>query len=125
MATPTVAQVPVMPTVIPIFVSHGEKSEKFNGLYFEWWQHKMLFYSTTLNLAKFLTIKAPKFKEDEHDIQVIIVEDALKYSDFLCRNYVMSALIDSLCNVYSDKKTSKKLRESLDRKYKTKDTGAK
>ena len=37
----------------------------------------------------------------------------------------MNALTDSLYNVYSAKKTAKELRESLDRKYKTKDTGAK
>ena len=47
-ATPIVAQ--VMPTVMPIFVSLGEKSEKFNGLNFRRWQHRMLFYLTTLNL---------------------------------------------------------------------------
>ena len=37
----------------------------------------------------------------------------------------MNALTDSLYNVYSDKKTTKELWESLDRKYKTEDVGAK
>ena len=37
----------------------------------------------------------------------------------------MNALTDSLYNVYTDKKTTKELWESLDRKYKTKDVGAK
>ena len=37
----------------------------------------------------------------------------------------MNVLVDSLCNVYSNKKTTKKLWESLDRKYKTEDAGAK
>ena len=69
----------------------------------------MLFYMTTLNLAKFLIEDAPKLKEDEHDIQVINAIDAWKHSDFLCRNYVMNALIDSLYNVYSDKKIAKDL----------------
>ena len=36
----------------------------------------------------------------------------------------MNALIDSLYNVYSDKKTTKELWESLSRKYKTEDVGA-
>ena len=85
----------------------------------------MLFYLTTLNLARFLTEDAPKLKEDEHDIQVINVVDAWKHSDFLCRNHVMKVLIDSLYNVYSDKKTVKELWESLDHKYKTKDDGVK
>ncbi|KAL6326062.1 hypothetical protein AAG906_000937 [Vitis piasezkii] len=88
---------------------------KFSGLNFKRWQQKMLFYLTTLNLARFLTEDAPKLKEDEHDIQVISAIDAWKHSDFLCRNYVMNGLADSLYNVYSDKKTAKELWESLDR----------
>ena len=85
----------------------------------------MSFYLTTLNLVRFLTEDAPKLKEDEHDIQVISVVDAWKHYDFICRNYVMNALIDSLYNVYSDKKITKELWESLDRKYKTEDARAK
>ena len=74
---------------------------------------------------RFLTEEDSKLKEDEHDIQVINVVDAWKHYDFLCRNYVMNALIDSLYNVYSYKKTVKELWESLDRKYKTEDARAK
>ena len=124
-ATPTVTQAPVMPTTVPISVSPGEKPEKFSGLNFKRWQQKMLFYLTTLNLARFLTEEAPKLKEEERDIQVIGAMDAWKHSDFLCRNYVMNALTDSLYNVYTDKKTDKELWESLDRKYKIEDAGAK
>ena len=69
----------------------------------------MLFYSITLNLMRFLTEDALKFKEDKHDIQVIIVVDAWKHYDFLYRNYAMNVLTDSLYNVYSDKKTIKEL----------------
>ena len=43
----------------------------------------MLFYLTTLNLARFLTEDAPKLKEDEHDIQVISAMDDWKHSNFL------------------------------------------
>ncbi|RVW85618.1 Retrovirus-related Pol polyprotein from transposon TNT 1-94 [Vitis vinifera] len=121
----TCGEVPAMPTAVPISVSPGEKPEKFSGLNFKRWQQKMLFYLTTLNLARFLTEDAPKLKEDEHDIQVISAIDAWKHSDFLCRNYVMNGLADSLYNVYSDKKTAKELWESLDRKYKTEDARAK
>ena len=108
-ATPIVAQVSVMPTVMPISVSLGEKPETFNGLNFKRWQHKMLFCLTTFNLVIFLIEDAPKLKEDEHDIQVISVVDSWKHSDFLCINYVMNALSDSLYNVYLDKKTAKEL----------------
>ena len=65
---PIVAQVIVMPTVMSIFVSLGEKSKKFNGLNFKMWQHKILFYMTTKNLARFFTKDALKLKEYEHDI---------------------------------------------------------
>ena len=84
----------------------------------------MLFYLTTLNLARFLTEYAPKLKDDERNIQVISVVDAWKQSDFLCRNYVMNALIDSLYNVYSNKKTINELHESLDRNIKPRMLGS-
>ena len=123
-ATSIVAQAPVLPATLPISISHGEKPEKFSGLNFKKWQQKMLFYVTTLNLMRFLTEEAPNLKEDERDIQVINAVDAWKHSDFMCRNYVMNALTDSLYNVYTNKKTTKELCESLDRKYKTEDAGA-
>ena len=85
----------------------------------------MLLYLTTLNLVRFFTEEAPKLKEDERDIQVISAMDAWKHSDFLCRNYVMNALTDSLYNVYIDKKTSKELWESLDRNIKLRMPGPK
>ena len=91
MATPIVAQVPVMPTIVPISISPKEKQEKFNGLNFKRLQYKMLFYMTILNLARFLTQDAPTLKDDEHDIQVISDVDAWKHSNFLCRNYVINA----------------------------------
>ena len=98
-----------MPTIVPISISHGEKPEKFNGLNFKRWQQKTLFYLTTLNLATILTKKTPKLKEDERDIQVISVVDTWKHSNFLCKNYIMNSLTDSLYNVYLDKKTTKEL----------------
>ena len=55
----------------------------------------MLFYLTTLNIARFLTEDAPTLKEDECNIQVISVVDAWKNFDFMCRNYVMHALTNS------------------------------
>ena len=108
-ANPTMAQAPMMPTIVLISISPGEKLEKFSGLNFKRWQQKMLFYLITLNLARFLTEEALKLKEDECDIQVISAVDAWKHFDFLCGNYVMNALTDSLYNVYTDKKTTKEL----------------
>ncbi|XXG47036.1 hypothetical protein AAC387_Pa02g1746 [Persea americana] len=39
-------------TPASIMVSHGEKPENFNRTEFKRWQQKMLFYLTTLNLAR-------------------------------------------------------------------------
>jgi len=44
---------------------------------------------------------------------------------FLCRNYVLNGLQDSLYNIYCGIKTSKELWESLEKKYKTEDAGTK
>ncbi|KAL5547869.1 hypothetical protein UlMin_003100 [Ulmus minor] len=120
-ATPVVS--PAVPVSVP--VNHGEKPEKFSGLNFKRWQQKMLFYLTTLNLARFLTENAPVLKDDEQDIQAVSAVDAWKHSDFLCRNYALNGLTDSLYNVYSDKKMAKELWESLDRKYKSEDAESK
>ncbi|KAJ0031619.1 hypothetical protein Pint_12427 [Pistacia integerrima] len=94
-------------------------------MHFKRWQQKIFFYLTTLNLARFLTEDAPTLKEDEHNVQVISVVNAWKHSEFLCRNFVMNCLIDSLYNVYTLKKTAKELWESLACKYKTEDAGSK
>ena len=85
----------------------------------------MLFYLTTLNLAKFLRKDAPVCSENEADRQVVVAVDAWKHSDFLCKNYILNELDNTLYNVYSPIKTARELWESLDRKYKTEDDGMK
>ncbi|KAM1302106.1 hypothetical protein ACFX2H_013062 [Malus domestica] len=112
----------VMPVVIPSSTNHGEKPEKFNGTDFKRWQQKMLFYLTTLNLAKFLT-------EDAHvsgtTAEEVAAVDAWNHSDFLCKNYILNALDNALYNVYSPIKNAKALWNSLDKKCKTEDAGMK
>ena len=109
--------------------SHAEKPEKFNGLHFKRWQQKMLFYLTTLGLATYLTNDAPKVTLDgpsqEENCEKLTALDAWNHADFLCRNYVLNGLSDALYNVYGSMKTAKELWESLDKKYKTEDAGAK
>ncbi|KAL0431970.1 UNVERIFIED_CONTAM: hypothetical protein Sradi_0823000 [Sesamum radiatum] len=51
--------------------------------------------------------------------------DAWVYGDFLCRNYILNSLSDTLYNVYSSAKTARALWESLEKKYKTEDAGLK
>ena len=85
----------------------------------------MLFYLTTLNLARFLWDKAPVVSQDETDKEKVLAKDAWMHADFLCRNYVLSGLADSLYNVYSVFQSAKDLWDSLDKKYKTEDAGMK
>ena len=80
---------------------------------------------TMLNLAKFLREDAPICSENEADRQVVAAVDAWKHSDFLCKNYILNGLDNTLYNVYSLIKTARELWESLDRKYKTEDVGMK
>ena len=75
----------VVPISVPTHVSHGEKPEKFNGNDFKRWQQKMLFYLTTLILAKFLYEDAPVYSENEADRQAVAAVDAWKHSDFLSK----------------------------------------
>ncbi|KAL7253495.1 hypothetical protein ACSBR1_007932 [Camellia fascicularis] len=54
--TSTTVVAAIAPTPSPVMtapVNHGEKPEKFSGTDFKRWQQKMLFYLTTLNLARF------------------------------------------------------------------------
>uniref|UniRef100_A0A2N9G5F0 CCHC-type domain-containing protein n=1 Tax=Fagus sylvatica TaxID=28930 RepID=A0A2N9G5F0_FAGSY len=127
MSTETVQNIVVAPVTTPVTVpiNHGEKPEKFNGTEFKRWQQKMLFYLTTLNLAKFLYEDAPTLNENESDKQVVAAIDAWKHADFLCKNYILNGLDNTLYNVYSQIKTARELWDSLDKKYKTEDAGTK
>ncbi|KAK3013749.1 hypothetical protein RJ639_010041 [Escallonia herrerae] len=105
-------------------VGLGERPERFNGKDFKRWQQKMLFYLTTLNLARFLQEDAPDLGENP-DRQTVAAVDAWKHSDFLCKNYILNGLDNALYNVYSPMVNAKALWESLERKYKTEDAGSK
>ncbi|XP_057506051.1 uncharacterized protein LOC130789338 [Actinidia eriantha] len=71
-----------------------------------------------LNLAGCLTEGAPVVAENETGSQKVIARDHWKNADYLCKNYILNALEDSLYSVYNDMKSAKELWESLDRKYK-------
>ncbi|KAK6148887.1 hypothetical protein DH2020_016412 [Rehmannia glutinosa] len=109
-----------------VALAHGEKPPKFSGAYFKRCQQKMLFYLTTLGLSRFLKDDPPpSVEDDEVDNNRRIVVDVWNNSDFLCCNYVLNGPDNTLYNVYSTFKTSKKLWDSLEKKYKTEDVGTK
>ncbi|XP_048140251.1 uncharacterized protein LOC125316286 [Rhodamnia argentea] len=85
----------------------------------------MLFYLTTLNLTRFLNEDAPKLDEGETNKEKVAAVDAWKHSDFVCRNYVLNGLDNSLHNVYNPLKMAKELWESLGKKYKIENAGLK
>ena len=74
-STPTVVPLPTL-VMAPMTVSHEEKPEMFNGTEFKRWKQKMLFYLTTLNLARLLQEDAPALKENETDKQVVAAMEA-------------------------------------------------
>ena len=112
-----------LPKTLP--AHHSEKPEKFSGQDFKRWQNKMLFYLTTLSLARFLKEDPPNVNVNEADAQAVRAVQAWKDADYLCRNYVLNGLTDSLYNVFCVKQTAKELWESLDQKYKSEDAGTK
>ena len=104
----------------PVLLWKGRSQKNSMAKIFKRWQQKMLFYLTTLNLARFLTEEKPKLEEGTQDVQVVSAMDAWNHSDYLAWNYIMNGLADSLYNVYIEKQTTKELWESLDCKYKLK-----
>ena len=84
----------------------------------------MLFYLTTLNLVHVLKKECPKASEQPTN-ETFNATEAQKHSDFLCRNYILNGLVDSLYNVYSSFTTARGLWEALEKKYKIEDAGTK
>ena len=56
---------------------------------------------------------------------MVAAVEAWKHADFLCRNYLLNGLDNTLYNVYCAFNTARELWESLDKKYKTEDAGLK
>ncbi|KAF3638849.1 putative transcription factor MYB21-like [Capsicum annuum] len=53
----------------------------------------MFFYLTTLCLQKFTSEDAPEVPKETSDKEHFMIVEAWKYSNFLCRNYILSGLI--------------------------------
>ena len=103
-------QPPVTTGLAPnVAVSHAERPDKFKGGNFKIWKQKMIFFLTTLNLAKVLKEVAPVLAEDETDATVVAAEQSWRYQDFLCKHYILQSLDDTLYNVYCSKESAKAL----------------
>ncbi|KAL3737026.1 hypothetical protein ACJRO7_025880 [Eucalyptus globulus] len=85
----------------------------------------MFFYLTMLNLTKYLSEVCPIISPNEQDVTTLGALEAWKHGDFLCRNYILNCLVNSLYNVYCNIESAKQLWESLEKKYKTEDAGTK
>ncbi|KAL2504458.1 Retrovirus-related Pol polyprotein from transposon TNT 1-94 [Abeliophyllum distichum] len=70
-------------------------------------------------------IDPPVIQEGKNNRASLIAFDAWKHSDFLCKNYILNGLDNTLYNVYCSKQSAKDLWESLERKYKIEDAGTK
>lgn len=81
-------------------MAQGEKPEKFSGADFKRCQQKMLFYLTTLSLARFLKEDPPTIPVNKVDPKKRATLDAWNQSDFLCMNYILKRLENALYNVY-------------------------
>ncbi|KAK4394118.1 hypothetical protein Sango_1882600 [Sesamum angolense] len=66
----------VQPHVAQPIAAQGKKPEILSGNDFKRWHQKMLFYLTTLNLARFLSEDAPVVSEGETDTQKGAAMDA-------------------------------------------------
>ncbi|KAL4347630.1 hypothetical protein GQ457_17G015920 [Hibiscus cannabinus] len=89
-----------------VAVSHNEKPSKFTDQNFKTWQQKMLFYLTMLNLAKYLNEDPPVVavgdgEGEVDDLTAFSITQAWEQGDFLCRNYILNGLHDSLYRVYA------------------------
>ncbi|XP_051121200.1 uncharacterized protein LOC127244760 [Andrographis paniculata] len=116
---------PVAATFRQPVVAAIEKSKKFNRQNFETWQQKMLFYLTMLNLKEWLMEDAPVVPEGSSEEQKAQILKAWKRSNFMCKNYVLNGLSDSLYNVYRHALTPKQLWETLEKKYIIEDASTK
>ena len=74
----------------------------------------MLFYLTTLNLAKFLTEDAPILPKGESDKEKQPVVDAWIHIEYLCKNYILNGLDNTLYNMYTSVDSTKNLWTSLE-----------
>ncbi|KAL0350021.1 UNVERIFIED_CONTAM: hypothetical protein Sradi_4151300 [Sesamum radiatum] len=98
----------VQPHMAQPIAAQGKRPEILSGNDFKRWHQKMLYYLTTLNLARFLSEEALVVSEGETDTQKGAAMDAWGHGDFLCINDILNGLSDTLYE-YSSTKTARAL----------------
>ena len=69
------------------------------------WHHEMLINLITPDLTR---VEAPIFKEGKPNNTEVALVDAWKYSDFLCKSYILNGL-DNTLYVHSPIKIAREL----------------
>ena len=104
---------PLAPRMMP----PAENPPKFGGSDFKMSYQKIFFYLTTLGVANFLTKNEPPAPSDQETrLEILADYEQWRKGDYLCKNFILSALDDSLYNVYFVVITSKEIWESLEKK---------
>lgn len=81
----------------------------------------MLFFVTT-KVSYVLTVEKPDLSDpDEAEMKEL---DTWDENDFLYKNYVLNGLSDDLYNYYNSDKSTKEIWQALQKKYDTKEAGA-
>jgi len=83
----------------------------------------MLFHLTTLNSTKFLIEIIPQSSENEYDRTIMVVVDAWNHIDFVCKNYILNELDNTLYDVYNLIKSEKVLWKAIYKKYRVENVG--
>ncbi|PHT43471.1 hypothetical protein CQW23_17496 [Capsicum baccatum] len=75
-----------------------EKSGIFAGIDFNDGSKIYYFYLTTFCLQWFTSEDASEVPEETSDKDRLLIVEAWKHLDFLCKNYILSGLQDDLCH---------------------------
>ena len=71
-----------------------------------------------LELGKVIDWESIKIIRNKSDLTTMVALNALNHTDFMLKNYIFNGLDNTIYNVYSSIKSTKALREALDKKKK-------
>ncbi|VFR01020.1 unnamed protein product [Cuscuta campestris] len=115
---------PVGHSTVMLPANSVKEPTKFTGVDFKIWQQRMLFWLTTLNLARYLREDPPVVGENA-DEPTVQAKEAWIANNYTCLNLILNCLSDALYAVYSRAASAKELWTTLSNKYQAEDAGAK